>query len=97
MYEFGIEDYQSLSEFPGEKKSFGSKPLIIFLGSQWEFDTSYQRIQNLFLDLFRGYKADSINIQGVDHVMSVTAHEQRIYIRTYYIKYQRSNDTVSSS
>lgn len=94
MYEFGIEEFQSMESFDAPTKSFGSKPLIIFLGSQWEFDATYLRMQNLFVDLFRGFKPDEIMLQGVDHAITCAIHEGRIYIRTYYVQYQKSGDEV---
>eukprot|EP01033_Poteriospumella_lacustris_P014618 gene14618-10451_t len=94
MYEFGIEELQSLSSFAGDKKSFGAKPMMVFLGSQWEFDANYQRLQNLFLDLFRGFKPDRINLQGVDHVISCAIHEDKIFIRPYFVNYQRSTSST---
>jgi ribosome production factor 2 len=94
MYEFGVEEFQSMESFPGQTKSFGSKPLLIFLGSQWEFDATYQRVQNLLLDLFRGFKPEEIMLQGVDHVITCAVNEGTIYIRPYYVHYQRSGDEV---
>lgn len=94
MYEFGIEELQSLSSFAGDKKSFGAKPMMVFLGSQWEFDANYQRLQNLFLDLFRGFKPDRINLQGIDHVISCAIHEDKIFIRPYFVNYQRSTSST---
>lgn len=94
MYEFGIDEFTSLSDFPGDKKSFGAKPMMIFLGSQWELDATYQKLQNLFLDLFRGFKPDKISLQGIDHVITCAVHDSKIYIRTYFVNYQKSNTQV---
>jgi ribosome production factor 2 len=96
MYEFGIEQLQSLSSFAGDKKSVGAKPMMVFLGSQWEFDVNYQRLQNLFLDVFRGFKPDKISLHGVDHVISCAIHEDKIYIRPYFVNYQRSSAAAPS-
>ena len=35
MFEFGIENFQSINHFDGMKKTIGSKPMLIFLGIQY--------------------------------------------------------------
>lgn len=94
MYEFGVEDFHCISGFPGDKKAIGSKPLVLFLGDQWEIDSVYLNIQNLLLDFFRGYKPDKMDIKGIDHVISCSVKEGRIYIRVYYVTYQKSQSTI---
>ena len=94
MYEFGVDNFVSMEDFKGDKKAFASKPLMVFLGNQWEIDSLYMNIQNLLLDYFRGVKTDKISLRGVDHVISCSVHEGKIYIRTYYVNYQKSNEEV---
>lgn len=90
MYEFGITNYHSIEEYSGNKKAVGSKPLIVFLGDQWQNDHLYKKLQNLFTDLFRGYKADKVCLSGVDHVITCVSNEGNIFIRSYYVNYQNS-------
>ncbi len=87
----------SIDEFDGAKKGIGSKPIILFLGDQWENDSLYTRIQNLLLDLFRGDKAEKISLKGVDHVMACTCLDGKVLIRGYTIAYQKSESKVKSS
>jgi ribosome production factor 2 len=94
MYEFGITRYRGIEEFPGNKKAFGAKPMIVFLGEQWQQDVIYSKIQNLFVDLFRGYKADKLCLTGVDHVISCICKDGNIFIRGYYVNYQSSGSNV---
>lgn len=90
MYEFGITQFHSIEDFPGNKKAYGSKPLMVFLGDQWQQDNVYSKLQNLFLDLFRGFKADKFVLSGVDHVISCAVKDGMIFIRGYYVNYQKN-------
>ncbi len=90
MFEFGVDDFIPLKEFKGDKKAIGSKPMVLFLGEQWEMDSNYIKLQNLFLDYFRGFKPDKINLQGIDHVITCACSEGKIFIRGYSVNYQKS-------
>eukprot|EP01031_Cornospumella_fuschlensis_P032979 gene32979-39884_t len=90
MYEFGVTDFHSVTEFPGSKKAIGSKPMMIFLGDLWQIDAQYGKIQNLLLDFFRGFKADKLSLEGIDHVVTCAIHEGTISVRVYYVNYRKS-------
>jgi ribosome production factor 2 len=94
MIEFGVEDKKSLMEIKGEKKGMGSKPLLLFVGDQWENDKLYKSIQSLFIDFFRGDKADKISLKGVDHAMGFSCIDGVIQVRTYTMGYQKSDSKV---
>jgi ribosome production factor 2 len=96
LYEFGVSNYQSIASFPGDKKAFGAKPMIVFLGDQWEIDSTYINIQNLLLDYFRGFKPDKLSIRGVDHVITCAVSEGVISIRGYFVNYQKANNQVNT-
>ena len=51
MVEFGVMRYKSIQDYGGSvpKKRLGSKPLMLFLGDNWQQDPSCQKIQNLLL------------------------------------------------
>lgn len=87
MYELGIEQFQSLLSIKGDKKSIGSKPLMLFLGDEWEQNETYTNLQNFFLDFFRGYKPEKLSLAGVDHVISCSIKDEQIFVRVYYVKY----------
>lgn len=95
MVEFGIEDKKSMLEFAGEKKGLGSKPLLLFMGDQWENDNLYKSIQNIFIDFFRGDKTSKLSLKGVDHAMAFTCIDGKIHVRTYSIGYTKSDSKVS--
>jgi ribosome production factor 2 len=94
MIEFGVDAHTSLDSVLGSKKAVGSKPMILFMGDQWDSDAIYTRIQNLLLDFFRGDKVEMISLKGVDHVISCTAVEGKILIRTYSVGFQKSGTKV---
>lgn len=94
MFEFGVEDKKSLTEIVGEKKGMGSKPLLLFIGDQWENDNLYKSIQNLFIDYFRGDKADKISLKGVDHAIGFSCVDGKIHLRAYTLGYQKSDTKV---
>lgn len=94
MIEFGVDAHVSLDSLPGSKKAVGSKPVVLFLGDQWESDTMYTRIQNLLLDFFRGDKIDMISLKGVDHVIACTAVDGKILLRTYAVGFRKSGTKV---
>jgi ribosome production factor 2 len=51
MVELGIENFKSMSEFPGEKAAVGNKPCFVFQGEEFgdEKNREAQTIKNLFL------------------------------------------------
>lgn len=95
MVEFGVDSHVSLDSLSGSKKAVGSKPLMLFLGDQWESDTLYTRIQNLLLDFFRGDKIQMISLKGVDHVIACTVVDGKILLRTYAVGFRKSGTKVS--
>jgi ribosome production factor 2 len=94
MVEFGIENKKSLLDFQGDKKGMGSKPLLLFMGDQWENDNLYKSIQNIFIDFFRGDKATKISLKGVDHAIGFSVVDGKIHLRAYSIGYQKSDSKV---
>lgn len=83
MVEFGVENYKSLKEFKVDKIASGLKPMLIFNGELFENNHQYQRIQNLLVDMFQREPAANIRLQGLEHALSFTAFENKIYLRSY--------------
>ena len=94
MIEFGVDSFQSMTEIDCAKKNIGSKPLFLFLGSQWESDSLYTRIQNLLLDMFRGVKLDMISLSGIDHVIACMVEDSKVFLRVYSIAFTQSGTRV---
>lgn len=94
MVEFGLENYKGLKEFKVPKISVGMKPLIIFNGDLFENNQDYKRIKNLFVDMFQREVVNKIRLQGLEHVLSFTAHENKIYLRNYRIILKKSDSRI---
>ncbi|KAL2726275.1 ribosome production factor 2 [Vespula maculifrons] len=94
MMEFGIENYKSLKEFKVPKISVGIKPLLVFNGELFENNQEYNRIKNLFIDMFQREVVKKIRLQGLEHVLSFTADENKIYIRSYRILLKKSDSRI---
>lgn len=94
MFEFGVSAYEGIESFKGAHKALGSKPLIVFNGDQWGNDSTYSKLQLFLLDFFRGEKTDKIALKGLDHVISISVVESKIFFRVYSVSYRRSGNKV---
>ena len=94
IFEFGIETNSSIHEFVGQKKGVGNKPVMVFLGDQWQNDSIFQNIQNMLVDLFRGVKTTEIALEGLDHSIVCTCLDGKIYIRTNVLNFKKTEGKV---
>lgn len=83
IIELGIENYESLQKFKVEKISSGVKPMLVFQGDLFENNHEFGRIKNLLIDMFQRESVKQIRLQGLEHVLSFTAHENCIFFRSY--------------
>lgn len=90
MVEFGVEKFVSMQEVEGPKCSSGVKPCLIFSGDAFEQDTEYKRVKNLLVDFFRGPVVTNIRLAGLEHVVSVSAIDGKIYIRNFRVLLKKS-------
>lgn len=94
MIEFGVENYKGLKEFKVEKISSGLKPLLIFNGELFESNHEYGRIKNLLVDMFLREEVQKIRLQGLEHVLSFTAVENKILLRSFRVLLKKSNTKI---
>lgn len=94
MVEFGIEAFKPIEEFKTSKITIGVKPLILFSGQAFNEQDDYKRIQNLFIDLFSANTLTELNLNNVEHVIYITAIDEKILFRSYKIVYSRSGCTT---
>lgn len=88
MAEFGIENYKGLKSFKVPKIAEGIKPLLVFNGELFENNYELNRIKNLFVDMFQREPVEKIRLQGLEHVLSFTAIDNKILVRSYrYISF----------
>ena len=66
----------------------------MFLGIQWESDSLYKRISNFLMDFYRGIKFDMISLKGIDHILSFTVVDGKIYMRGYAVSFRKSGTKV---
>lgn len=94
MIELGIENYKSLKEFKVDKIASGLKPMLVFNGELFENNHQYGRIQNLLVDMFQREPVPNIRLQGLEHVLSFTAFENKIYLRSYKTLLKKSGTRI---
>lgn len=90
MAEFGIENYTGLKDFKVSKISEGIKSLLVFNGELFENNHEFNRIKNLLVDMFQRDTVEKIRLQGLEHVLSFTAVENKILLRSYRVLLKKS-------
>lgn len=93
MVEFAVTNYKPISDFKNAKNMSGSKPCFIFSGDEWHNNPEKARVQNMFLDFFRGeFKMSKISLAGMDHVCVCTAVGDKIHFRHYAMSHKYSTE-----
>jgi len=66
------------------------KPLFIFNGELFEQREEYKKLKNMLLDFFRDEAVESVNLKGLEYIISVTAEPianptyfGRVFFRVY--------------
>lgn len=90
MIEFGIENFKAMEEFKNSKITMGVKPVILFSGQAFQEQDDYKRIQNLFIDLFSANTNTKLNLNSIEHVIYLTAADEKLLFRSYKIIYKKS-------
>ncbi|KAI5796545.1 Brix domain-containing protein [Geopyxis carbonaria] len=77
LFEFGVDpqSYRGVATFPGQKAAVGMKPMLLFSGSAWESDAKWRGLKNLWMDFFRGEEVKSVDVEGLQYVISFLAAE----------------------
>ncbi|KAF1813662.1 Brix-domain-containing protein [Eremomyces bilateralis CBS 781.70] len=95
------ESFRTLNQFKNEKCAVGAKPLLSFSGTPFESPTTnaYSVAKSLFVDLFRGHDAPSIDIEGLQYMIHISAEEEvegqpapKIRMRVYKLVTKRSGE-----
>ena len=71
------ETARTLQQFKGEKCKVGVKPLLSFSGAQFESPVmnQYTLAKSMFVDFFRGAETQTINVEGLQLLISFFAGE----------------------
>ena len=83
MFEFCIQKFTPMEDFKTGKVTLGVKPVLVFAGEPFATDPDFARLKCLLTDFFRGEVVDNIRLQGVEHVMSFTAVDGKVLLRSY--------------
>ncbi|KAH3735912.1 ribosome production factor 2 homolog [Dreissena polymorpha] len=94
MIELGVDDFKSMFDIQGPKCSLGTKPCLMFAGEQFDSSPEYSRLKNLLIDFFRGEVITRVRLQGLEHVIQVTAADGKILVRNYRIALKKSGGRV---
>lgn len=91
MFEFGIDEFEGMSEFPGPKITLGTKSCIMFNGPEWDQSDELKQLKSMFVDFFHREQVDKIRLQGLEHAISFTvAPDGKILFRSYKIHLKKS-------
>ncbi|XP_063981899.1 ribosome production factor 2 homolog [Diachasmimorpha longicaudata] len=94
MVEFGIDNYKPLKDYKVEKIAAALKPLLVFNGELFENNHEFTRIKNLLVDMFQREPVDNIRLQGLEHVLSFTAVDNKISLRSYKVQLKKSGTRI---
>uniref|UniRef100_A0A915CN80 Ribosome production factor 2 homolog n=1 Tax=Ditylenchus dipsaci TaxID=166011 RepID=A0A915CN80_9BILA len=91
MVDLTIQKFTPPSAFKAHGVTFGAKPCILLQGTLFESDESMKRIGNLMVDWFRGPVVNSVRLQGLELIISLTASaENKIHLRVYRTQLKKS-------
>eukprot|EP00124_Ichthyophonus_hoferi_P004955 Ihof_evm2s623 gene=Ihof_evmTU2s623 len=91
MVEFGVEKAISVAQFKAETTVLGAKPCFLFNGDLFETNEDLKHIKFLLLDFFHGEEVQAVSLQGLNHVISITAMSEKVIaFRTYRVVLMKS-------
>lgn len=96
MVELGVESFTPLQDFKTAKVASGSKPCLMFAGESFAdpANKEFQRLKNLLIDFFRGPEVTNVRLAGIEHVIQITAVENKVLFRSYRIILKKSGTRI---
>ena len=98
------EGFRTLAQFKNQKCAVGLKPLLLFAGAPFEspVPSPYTLARSLLLDLFRGQEVASVDVEGLQYLICVSAGEESveveaaplIHLRVYLIRTKKSGQRL---
>uniref|UniRef100_A0A0G4HKL3 Ribosome production factor 2 homolog n=1 Tax=Chromera velia CCMP2878 TaxID=1169474 RepID=A0A0G4HKL3_9ALVE len=76
MVEFAVTDFTPMKGYKVVPPALGGKPLVIFQGAAFESSPMMRNLQSLLGDFLRGPKPSQLLLQGIEHVIIVSAPER---------------------
>ena len=96
MFELQVTAFKGIQEVASSTLDAwvpGTKPAFVFSGDEFELREEYKQIKLLFLDMFRGQVIKSLDVQGLQTVINVSAVDSKILFRVYRLRLLKSADT----
>ena len=97
------ESFRTISQFKTPKAASGLKPLLSFSGTPFESPTpnAYTLARSLFVDLFKGHEAISVDVEALQYIIHIAAGEEAdgqplpmIHLRVYRIITKKSGQKL---
>lgn len=94
---------RSLQQFKNQKCASGLKPLLSFSGTAFESPSanSYTLAKSIFIDLFKGQDAQSVDAEGLQYMIHFSSGEDvdsepqpEIHMRCYLVKTKKSGQKL---
>jgi ribosome production factor 2 len=97
------ESFRTISQFKTPKPATGLKPLLAFSGTLFDSPTpnAYTLARSLFVDLFKGHEAISVDVEALQYMIHIAAGEEvdgqplpMIHLRVYRIITKKSGQKL---
>ena len=86
MFEFGVENYRSTSNFGSADFTNELKPILLFQGDVFDVSDKYKRIKNFFLDFFKITELSEVNIVELKRVIVFTCRGENCPIEFRHLE-----------
>jgi len=94
-FEFGLDQYRSLSSFKTATAPLGVKPCLTFVGDKFYNEPIYSRLRNFFIDFLRGADVEQLRLQGVEVLIAFYAlPDGSVAMKGYKIELKKSGTRV---
>eukprot|EP00158_Paraphelidium_tribonemae_P000895 Partr_v1_DN23633_c0_g1_i1_m19096 putative ribosome production factor 2 homolog len=94
MMELLLTNFKAFSDFSNSGCGIGQKPLFVFSGALFETCAKHVLFKSLLLDFFRGEELKDVALNGLEHVISVTAVHDRVLFRVHNVHLKKSGTKV---
>ncbi|KAI9884487.1 MAG: hypothetical protein M1823_003735 [Watsoniomyces obsoletus] len=97
------DSFRGLTDFKTKKCAVGLKPLLLFAGTPFESPTpnAYTLAKSFFTDFFRGQETDTVDVEGLQYLVSFMAGEEQeggqkplIHLRVYLLRTKKSGQRL---
>ena len=92
MVELGVEAFRPMASFAEAQGGCASetKPCLLFQGAEWEQQADLIALRSVLCDFFQLQVVDAISSTGLEHVLSFTAHDGKVWGRHYLVRLRKA-------